>query len=119
MNWIKDGVMPRRKQAKPPVIKRKGPTWEVTGADKKAQKQWEREPLEDGSTRHVELIPPPRRTDGFQTDHDRSIFIVEIQEPCMVGGQHCAPGDIVECFKSTAMCLICRGKILSEQKNAI
>lgn len=111
------GKTRRQKQTAPP-LRRTKPSWEISGQDRPEQPRWKVETDKHGKRTITELIPPPPRTDGFQSDSDRSRFRVELLEACLVGGNHANKGDLVICYNENAMMLQCRGKIISEERNA-
>lgn len=119
MSFTYPGKESRRKQLVPPPLKHAKPTWQIDGEDEPPKPQWAVEPQEDGSTRFVQLVAPPIRSDGFSSLSDRSVFTVEITQNTFVGGNHAKAGDVVECFSQTAALLCGVGRILHEQRNAI
>jgi len=118
VSFIFPGKESRRKQLVPPPLVHAKPTWQVDGEDEPPKPQWAVEPQEDGSTRFVELIPPPVRNDGYSSLSDRSVFTVEICSNTCVGGHHAQAGDTVECFGPNAALLSGVGRIVHEQRNA-
>jgi hypothetical protein len=70
-----------------------------------------------GRQTFTELVPPPARNDGFSSESDRSRFSVEITEGCLVAGMSASAGDVVRCSCQNAMLLLCRGRIVNEERN--
>lgn len=119
MSWVFPNKPSRRKQLVPPPLRHAKPNWEVEGRDKPAKPRWKVTTDRKGKQTFREMIPPPLRSDGYSSEFDRSRFSIEITEDCFVGGVHAQNGDKVICFYPAAAMLMGRGKVLSEEKNAI
>ncbi len=109
----------RRRQLVPPALKRKAPSWKISGHDKKPPERWRSE--FDSSGRLVlleEVVPPSLPPDGPIRPHARSRFEIILGEGCMVAGHAAEAGTKVICFAPTAGLLAGRGKVIAEEMNA-
>lgn len=75
------------------------PPWTVTRAEGKPSRLVENRPPEGIGIYPGSGISP------------RSIFELEITEPCFVGGNHVGIGDRIRCFAATAVSLISVGRV--------
>ena len=108
-----------RRRLEPPPRRKTGPGWKVTGAGEPEPQRWEVATAKDGSVTHREVGPQPGGGGFARPEHERSLFRLEVTDPCFIAGQPAEVGHFVECGHRAAAELLGsgRGRILEEVRN--